>query len=641
MKKLCILLVLSQFFFINTNAQNLDSLEKVIVKEGIKTSDKLKIYDDLSWGYLSSDFKKASFYANKGIELAQKVNDPLMEGTLYRNLGITYYMFSKFDSASMFYEKAMQCAISANNLNLQALINSAIGNLYNMKGEYQTALKYYLKALPVFEKLGNKQRIRILLGNTGTLYLGLNNFAQAEKYFLKSKKIAEEINDLEGLGQAYEGLCRIYIDKEQYGKAIEYGKQAIETFHSTGNKLFEANSMQSLAMAYYNGPKDYDKAEMLALKALDINNEIGLPGHIAGALNMLSNIAFHKKQYEKCKQYAIKGFNTDSTDSNINSNLMANLVRSGIWLGDKKMANEYFDKYRDIIDIRGTKEFQNTLTEMEVKYETEKKQIKIEALEKEKKLFLLLTISGASVLILLITALFLVYKNIKNQKRIVEEEMKNLEQKQKLVATQAVLDGETAERSRLAKDLHDSLGGMLAVVKLNLQDAKKLTVLDSGEVNSFNKALDLLDNSIKELRRVAHHMMPESLMRYGLKVALSDFCESISVAKFQHFGLDSRIENKLEVLLYRSAHELVHNALKHAEATQINVQLIQESDRISLTVHDNGKGFDAKKEFMGMGLKNIKQRVEIYNGIIDVYSEKNKGTEVNLSFQLNPENNAY
>lgn len=639
MNRLYTFLILVPFLFIKTSAQNLDSLEKVILNEGIKIPEKLKIYDDLSWGYLSSDFQKASFYANKGIELAHKVNDPLMEGTLYRNLGVTYYMFSKFDSALLFYDKAMKLAKSANNNNLQALVNSAIGNLYNMKGEYQTALNYYLQALPVFEKLDNKPRIRILLGNTGTLYLGLNNFAQAEKYFLKSKRIAEEINDLEGLGQAYEGLCRIYVDREQFGKAIEYGELAISTFRSAGNKLFEANSMQSLAMAYYNGPKDYDKAEMLALKALDINNEIGLPGHIAGALNMLSNIAFHKKQYEKCKQYAIKGFNTDSTDSNINSNLMANLVRSGIWLGDKKMANEYFDKYRDIIDIRGTKEFQNTLTEMEVKYETEKKQIKIEALEKEKKLFLLLTISGAFVLILLISALFLGYKNVKHQKRIVEEEIKNLEQKQKLVATQAVLDGETAERSRLAKDLHDSLGGMLAVVKLNLLDSKKMAVLKSGEAQNFTKAIDLLDNSIKELRRVAHHMMPESLMRYGLKVALSDFCESLPMATFQHFGTDSRIENKLEILLYRSAHELVHNALKHAEASQINVQLIQETDRISLTVQDNGKGFDPKKENAGMGLKNINQRVEINNGIIDIYSELNKGTEVNLSFKLNQESN--
>jgi signal transduction histidine kinase len=314
---------------------------------------------------------------------------------------------------------------------------------------------------------------------------------------------------------------------------------------------------------------------------------------------------------------------------------MANLVRSGIWLGDKKMANDYFDRYRHIIDIRANNEFQKSMSEMQVKYETEKKQLKIDVLEKEKKLFLLLTFLGAFVLILLITALFLGYKNVKHQKRIVEEEIKNLEQKQKLLATQAVLDGETAERSRLAKDLHDSLGGMLAVVKLNLLDTKKMTVMASGEVLSFNKAIDLLDNTIKELRRVAHHMMPESLMRFGLKVALSDFCESIPIAAFQHFGTDNRIENKIEILLYRSAHELVHNALKHSEATQIIVQLIQESDRISLSVHDNGKGFEAKKDFNGMGLKNIKQRVEIYNGIIDIFSEMNKGTEVSLSFQLN------
>src|SRR5690606_16177210 len=108
-------------------------------------------------------------------------------------------------------------------------------------------------------------------------------------------------------------------------------------------------------------------------------------------------------------------------------------------------------------------------------------------------------------------------------RKLAEEESRRLEQEKQLVAVQATLDGEAAERSRLAKDLHDGLGGMLSAVKLNLPQIKGNALLEAVDVTRFQTALGMLDDSIQELRRVAHHMMPESLMRYGLKVSLADF----------------------------------------------------------------------------------------------------------------------
>jgi signal transduction histidine kinase len=144
----------------------------------------------------------------------------------------------------------------------------------------------------------------------------------------------------------------------------------------------------------------------------------------------------------------------------------------------------------------------------------------------------------------------------------------------------------------------------------------------------------MLDESISELRRVAHHMMPESLMRYGLKASLTDFCHSIPSVEFHYFGNDQRLDSKLEIAIYRAAHELINNALKHAEATQINVQLIQEDDRISLIIHDNGKGFDPATTTKGMGLENIRNRIAAYNGSFVVDSTVGKGTEINVEIKL-------
>jgi signal transduction histidine kinase len=97
------------------------------------------------------------------------------------------------------------------------------------------------------------------------------------------------------------------------------------------------------------------------------------------------------------------------------------------------------------------------------------------------------------------------------------------------------------------------------------------------------------------------------------------------------------MDSKLEIMLYRAAHEMINNALKHAEATQINVQLVQESDRVSLTIQDNGKGFDPAIKTEGMGLENIRNRVETYNGKMTLYSSPENGTEINVEIQLGME----
>jgi signal transduction histidine kinase len=211
-----------------------------------------------------------------------------------------------------------------------------------------------------------------------------------------------------------------------------------------------------------------------------------------------------------------------------------------------------------------------------------------------------------------------------------EQKVIQLEQEKQLVATQAVLDGETAERSRLARDLHDGLGGMLSVVKLNLKDMQHYAVIDGPDVARFDKALGMLDQSIDELRRVAHHIMPEALMRYGLKVSLEDFCHAVPGAHFEYLGENPRLDSRLEVLIYRCAYELINNAVKHAKASIINVQLMIDSGVISLTVHDNGVGFDVQSKGNGTGLENIRTRIAAYNGKMTIHSSPEEGTEISI-----------
>jgi len=139
---------------------------------------------------------------------------------------------------------------------------------------------------------------------------------------------------------------------------------------------------------------------------------------------------------------------------------------------------------------------------------------------------------------------------------------------------------------------------------------------------------------MNELRRVAHNMMPEALMRYGLKIALSDFSDSISPAQFHYYGEEKRMDPNMEVMIYRTVFELVNNALKYAEAQHINIQVVQQEERIAVTVQDDGKGFDTSKATNGHGLSNIQNRASSYGGTMDLFSKPGQGTEITVEFLL-------
>lgn len=633
-KFLTITSLLSLFFILQAGAQDLDSLENVLATGSIQPAEKIKICDDLSWGYLNSDFDKSKKYALEGITLAEKENDQLMTGTLYRNLGVAYYMASQLDTAHLYFDRAMEYAVKIGDSNLEALVNFARANLYNLNGEYQKALELYLKSLPVFEEAGNKPRVRRVLGNIGVLYASLQNFDEAEKYYLQAEKLSIELDDQWGLAQAYNGLGIIYCSKKEYEKALDYTLRSEKIGKECGDLQTEALAAQTISEVYYAHFNDFGKAEEYAKKGLALAEELGYPGNIASLQNNLSNIYFHQGRYDESKEYALKAIATDTTDLNIYSNMAANVVRAGIETGDTPNALKYFDIYRRAIDYRASREYQNALTEMQTRYETEKKELKLTALEKQKKLGIAITILGALISILVIASLFFRHKAISHKKDLAEQKVFQLEQEKQLIATQAVLKGETTERARIARDLHDGLGGMLSVVKLKLIDMKGNLVLPESDVPLFQNALGLLDNSITELRRVARNLMPESLMRYGLKAALTDFCGSIELVSLHFYGEERRLDEKLEITLFRIIQELVNNAIKHSEASQINVQLIFEPSRISMVVQDNGKGFDVKATDTSKttGLNSIRSRVESLNGQLDMLSSPGNGTEVHVDF---------
>ena len=159
---------------------------------------------------------------------------------------------------------------------------------------------------------------------------------------------------------------------------------------------------------------------------------------------------------------------------------------------------------------------------------------------------------------------------------------------------------------------------------------------------AFERSIDMLDNSIKEMRRVAHNMMPEVLVRYGLDAALKDYATEINktgIIKVIYQSMDiedKEIDQTTAITVYRIIQELLNNVIKHAQATEVLVQVFRQMSKLVINVEDNGKGFDVKlsEEKGGMGWKNIRSRVEMLKGSIDIHSAPGKGTSVNLELNI-------
>jgi len=216
-----------------------------------------------------------------------------------------------------------------------------------------------------------------------------------------------------------------------------------------------------------------------------------------------------------------------------------------------------------------------------------------------------------------------------------------LEKDKQLTVVDAMLKGQEEERSRLAKDLHDGLGGLLSGVKYSLNNMKDNLIVTPDNMAVFERSLDMIDTSIKELRRVAHNMMPEILVKFGLDEALKEYTNSIDATKlltvkYQSFGMKERIENSSEIIIYRIVQELLNNVLKHASASEVLVQLIREEDRLNVLVEDNGKGFDTMllENNKGAGWTNVRSRADYLKGQLDIHSEIDKGTSVSIEFNI-------
>lgn len=600
------------------------------------------------------------------------------------------YEGSNPEKAKKYYEEAGSLSEELNYKRGTLKFISNYCYLLNMQGDYDASLELNLKSINVSRDIGDSLALAKCLFNTGTSYQLLNNYESAVSYYLSGKRIFTNLNNEVFNAKASDILQTLYQKLKRYDKAIELGREAILLSRKNNLHYELGNSLSNMSINYIaiNQP---DKALSVLNEALLISRKTDNK-YLEVSIHLNFAVAWEKKlQFDAMEQHALTARELAEELGDVQSNGIAISQLSSVALYKNKLkeASELaamsYDIFREkdlkreqlvsldilsntalalgnIRDYMRYKELENTLSEqilnenlqhkivgLEKKYKNELKEEQIAFLESKsqdqqlkidnKNILNIVLLTLVGILILLAVLFVKNYKQklILRQKRIAE-----LEIQQQLMATEAVLSGEEKERVRVAKDLHDGLGGLLSGIKFSFQNMKGNLTIPAENENEFNKGMKMLDTSIDEIRRIAHNMMPETLVKFGLDTALEDFCFNIDQTRnigvnYHSIGMkDYTLEQSKAINIYRIVQELVYNALKHAQAKSIIVQLIKNEDNLSLTVEDDGIGFDTKtiEKNKGIGWTNIYSRINFLKGKLDMQSHPGKGTSVHLNFEL-------
>ncbi len=495
------------------------------------------------------DYNASINYLNKALKQYQAINDTSRMGKAYLQLGYANAWMGEVGAAMEFYIKALEVFEAKNNSLGMADVYNAIGWMNNYNNDHKKALEYYQKAIDLCESLGEKKEAVTTYNNVGVVYKKQKNYTKAVEYYQKALSYSEELNDFPGIINGCNNFAILFAEQESYGTSETYFNRALEVARQTDDQNMMAVTHSNLGFLYFIQSK-YDEAIEQYKNCLTIAQKIGVPNSIVGAHEGLIEIYKEKGDYENALAHS--------------------------------------DLLFQVKDSLLTAEKNRQMLEVQIRYETEKKdqenqlltqQNKIQAFElKENRNWM---IGLAIVLILVLTLGFLAFR---------QHRLKNAQQKvlleQKLLRTQMnphfifnslssiqnyIIQSNTEEASNYLTDF-----GRL--MRMNLEESSKEYIILDRELNILQLYLKL------------QHLRFQDMFDY-------------------HIEVDERLNRELIAIPPMFAQPFIENALEHGirykeSKGHIWVKFTQKNDLLELTVEDDGVGID------GAGTKKHRQSGE-------------------------------
>lgn len=515
--------------------------------------------------------------------------------TLYINKGATLVYQGDYAQAQLYFHKALHYLerhLPGDKNIIMALSN--LSSVYGRQGEYRKALQYARKA----EQLAEEQKLVTALVpalvNVGNMYSALNKPDSALSVFRKGIALARKAGmaDMEQL--LLTSIGDLYLNRGDATKAIPYYEQAMSISRRANAIYGTVYISYSLGRALFL-TQSFRKAEAVLTAAIEKAEASGFTENIQNAYETLSIV------------YAATGRHKEALTQRL---LYEQIKDSLTGLEKAKAINEIETRYR-------TAQKDKTIAQHELEIDRQKKKI-------EQRNYVITGIAaGAAFIILSLSGLYYHRQQLNKQRRETEQ-------------LRAIIAGVEQERTRLAKELHDGIGGMLTGIKLNLKAIQN----NSGN-NALNGIMNMLKDMGEEIRKTSHNLMPHMLKKHRLPEALRAYIDQLDTKNaLLHLELNilgdmTLLSPAYELHLYRIAQELIQNIIRHSGADSASILFRADQDMLYIIAEDNGRGFEPESVTTGVGLISMKERVHLLNGSLSIESSVGNGTIVHIELKLN------
>jgi signal transduction histidine kinase len=533
----------------------------------------------------------------------------------------------------------------------RALFEHLSGKTEYLNSSGVGAVEHFVKAKELYLQAKDFDKVAELLVTLAE-QKSLSNYKYADYKPLLDEAIiyAEKSKNPDLLCKTYKEIGKSLRESEPQ-KAIDYFQKAIAIAHKNKLYVHEIKINGNIGTTYFGVLNDLKKARYYQNLSLEISKKHNYQEGMAYAYVNFAAMFRKEKNYEAAVKYYLMALDLkfDNYRANVDLIVLGYISDTYKEMKNYEKAFEYLDKKKALEKELSDQEENKIIRDINTKYETQKKELENQELkikDQKNKLFLY---SFIGLFLVFIIGAYFRISHINKKKKIAEQEkliesqkLENVFKEQELLEIDKILEGQEKERLKLANELHDNLGSILATLRLNFQNLYQQTEdVKEEEKELFAKTDELIEEAYQKVRGMAHAKNAGVIGSEGLVPAVQNIAKKVAIPnklKVQviPFGMTKRLENALEVTLFRMIQEILTNTIKHAQATEITISLTQDDDTINILIEDNGKGFNPKvidkKE--GMGLSNIEKKVEQLNGTFNIDSFEGKGTTIIIDIPL-------
>ena len=602
------------------------------------------------WGLLNAYNRLGNMAQNAGRYVQSIIHyrdgigitdDSIQVARLLGGIGASKYFLNELDSAEYYMRLGFQIKLRHDPEEKKSLATSLLNlaSIAERRNDTKRELEYLLEAKDIFESSDDRRGLGVIYNNLGTTYRRLDDPTNRLKYAQLAYGISQEINDKRILGNSAINLGNYYWDVDSIQKSLQYYKEAVSATRAIGQQYDLSNALRQLGRAYI-AIDDRKNGRDALEESLEISSQLDLPEFRIGVLTDLSNLALEDSDYrtanaltDRAVQEAIE---YDYVPLMVST--LGQAMQTYDDLGEPQKSMALFDQYTRARDSLFAGRQNEIVKDLQIKYDTKEKEamLALNALEIEEKtnqrnLFLMLLLSVVLAGTVLVYSLDKRRKLLKKKAELEAEKAENLANYQKIVSMDSMLQGQEAERQRIAQDLHDGLGTVLAAARMQMTTIQR-EIDKLGELELVGQTEELIAHACKEVRRISHDMMPGSLADLGLMAAIEDLVENIKSGHELIFMLDLCddvvLEDAKALNVYRIIQEILMNIVKHAKANIVEVRIQVADDNLLIAIEDDGIGFESESSQVseGIGLKNIQSRLNYLGGTYTLNTSPGNGT---------------